>query len=116
MTFGILASIIVISIAWPDLDLDDTRETFWQSASESLENAVKSVDKHFPEAQSKINQAAKEIYEHSDSVSANWRLPPAVITGLPGDLAVSLNYDNPEAIGRVIRELASSPEDSATNT
>ena len=96
--------------------LDDARETFWQSASESLENAVKSVDKHFPEAQSKINQAAKEIYEHSDSVSANWRLPPAVITGLPGDLVVSLNYDNPEAIGRVIRELASSPEDSATDT
>ena len=45
-----------------------------------------------------------------------WRLPPAVITGLPGDLVVSLNYDNPEAIGRVIRELASSPEDSATDT
>ena len=95
--------------------LDDAREIFWQSASKSLENAVKSVDKHFPEAQSKINQAAKEIYEHSDSVSANWRLPPAVITGLPGDLAVSLNYNNPEAIGRVIRELASSPEDSATD-
>ena len=95
--------------------LDEARETFWKSASEPLETATKSADKNFHEAQGKVNQAAKEIYEHSDSVSANWKLPPAIISGLPGDLTVSLNYDNPEAIGRVIRELAASPEDRATD-
>ena len=73
------------------------------------------ADKNFHEAQGEINQAAKEIYEYSDFVSANWKPPPATISCLPSDLTVSPNYDNPEAIGRVIRELAASPEDPATD-
>ena len=96
--------------------LDEARDTFWKSASESLRTAVGTVNTNFPEAQNKINQAAKEIYENAATVSANWKLPPAVISGLPGGVTVALNYDNPEAIGRVIKELAAAPGASATDT
>ena len=55
-------------------------------------------------------------WERSDKVAADWKLPPAIITGLPGGLIVSLNYDEPESIGRVIRALASPPENMETDT
>ena len=95
--------------------LDDVKETFWQSAGESLKTAVGVVGKNHPEAQNKIDLAAKEIYERSDEVAADWKLPPATITGLPGGLAVSLHYDEPESIGRVIRALARPPENMETD-
>ena len=85
--------------------LEETRETFWETAIEPLQNAAIDHGLHTPEAQNKINAAAKEIYDNAEEASADWRLPPAVISGLPNGLTVAL-YDSPEAIGRVIKELA----------
>ena len=96
--------------------LEEASDTFWQSASEPLKTAMETVNKSFPEARGKVNQAAKEIYEKADTVSADWKLPPAVISGLPGGVTVALNYDSPEAIGRVIKELVAAPGSSATDT
>ena len=94
--------------------LEEAKESFWQSAGDSLKIAVEAAGKNAPEAQSKINQAAREIFERSGTVSADWKLPPAIIYGLPGGLMVSLNYDDPESIGRVIRALSSPPEGTDT--
>ena len=96
--------------------LDEARDKFWESAFDPFDSAVRNVGKSVPEAQSKVNQAAKEIYEKSDQVSANWKLPPAIVHGLPGGVTVSLNYDDPEAIGRVIRELATPAENPEANS
>ena len=65
------------------------------------------------EAKNKVNSAANEIYQNADRVSADWRLPPAVVSGLPGGLTVTLNYEDPELVGRVIRALAA-PQESGT--
>ena len=85
---------------------EEARDDFWGNASASLQVVVRATGVELPEAQSKINQAAREIYEHADEVSADWKLPPAVITGLPGGMAVMLNMDSPESIGRVIRAIS----------
>ena len=89
--------------------LEETQETFWESASEPLREVLSGTNANFSEAQSKINQAAKEIYENAEDASANWKLPPAVISGLPHGLTISL-HDSPEAIGRIIKELAAPSE------
>ena len=85
---------------------EEAKVDFWENVSESLETIVKATGGELPEAQSKINQAAREIYQHADEVSADWKLPPAVITGLPGGMAVMLNLESPEDIGRVVRAIA----------
>ena len=85
--------------------LDGTEEEFWKSAEGPLTSVVNSVGKNPPEAKNKITASAREIYEKADEVSADWKLPPAVISGLPGGLTVSLNYEDPEKIGQVIRAL-----------
>ena len=92
---------------------EEARADFWENVSESLETVIKATGGGLPEAQSKINQAAREIYQNADEVSADWKLPPAVITGLPGGMAVMLNLDNPESIGRVIRAIAAPTDDDA---
>ena len=112
--------------AKPDDDVDDetvteivmeeTRETFWESAHDHFEQVVKNTGKPVPEAQNKVNLAAREIHDKSEQVSANWKLPPAIVHGLPGGITVSLNYNDPESIGRVIRELASPPETTDDST
>ena len=43
--------------------------------------------------------------DYTEQVSTDWKLSAAVISGLPGGLTVAL-YDNLEAIGRLIKELA----------
>ena len=89
---------------------EDAKENFWEHAEESLKTAVEGVGKILPEAKSKVDRAAHEIYHNADQVAVEWKLPPAVITGLPGGIAVSLNYEDPESIGRVIRAIAAPPE------
>ena len=84
---------------------DDAKEVFWQNATEHLESTLQDTGKSVPEAKGRIERAAAEIYENAEEVSANWKLPPAVIRGLPGGLTVSLYHDDPEAIGRVIKAL-----------
>ena len=98
-----------------DTVLDEAKDDFWRNAEESLKFAVETTGKNLPEAKSKIDLAAKEILQHSEKVAADWKLPPAVITGLPGGITVSLNYDNPESIGRVIRAISAPPEDGSVN-
>ena len=85
--------------------MDDAKEVFWENATKPLEEALQDTSNSIPEAKNKIDQAAKEIYENAEEVHVNWKLPPAVISGLPGGLTVSLFHDSPEAIGRVIRAL-----------
>ena len=94
---------------------DDAKENFWEHAEGSLKTAIEGVGKNMPEAKSKIDRAANEIYQNADQVAVEWKLPPAVITGLPGGIAVSLNYEDPESIGRVIRAIAAPPEGDGTN-
>ena len=89
---------------------EDAKENFWEHAEGSLKTAVEGVGKILPEAKSKVDRAAHEIYHNADQVAVEWKLPPAVITGLPGGIAVSLNYEDPESIGRVIRAIAAPPE------
>ena len=105
----------------PDYDITDetvlesvhseARETFWDNALGSLKATVEDAGKNPNEAKNKIDQAANEIYQNADRVSADWRLPPAIIEGLPGGITVSLNYEDPELIGRVIRAIAAPRED-----
>ena len=92
--------------------MEDTQDTFWETAAEPLENVAHENNLSVSEAQNKINAAAREIHDHADEVSANWRLPPAVVSGLPGGLTVAL-YD-PNVIGQVIKELAASQEEPST--
>ena len=94
---------------------DEVKENFWANAEQSLRIAVEATGKNWPEAKNKINAAANEIVNNADGVSADWRLPPAIITGLPGGLAVSLNYDDPESIGRVIRAIAAPTVENEAN-
>ena len=68
------------------------------------------------EAKNKVDHAADEIYRNAGRVSADWRLPPAVVAGLPGGLTVSLNYDDPESIGRVIRAISAPQENEGTGS
>ncbi len=93
---------------------EEARDNFWQHAEESLKISVEGVGKSLPEAKSKVNLAAKEIVENADKVDAEWKLPQAVITGLPGGITVSLNYEDPESIGRVIRAIAA-PKDNESD-
>ena len=90
--------------------LADARDTFWQEAENTLRRAVEQAGKNVPESQNRINQAAKEIYENAEGASAHWRLPQAVITGLPGGLSVALHLEDPESIGRVVRVLSAPAE------
>ena len=94
---------------------EDAKENFWEHAEESLKTAIEGVGKNMPEAKSKVDRAANEIYQNADQVAVEWKLPPAVITGLPGGIAVSLNYEDPESIGRVIRAIAAPPEGDGTD-
>lgn len=89
---------------------EDAKENFWGHAEDSLKTAIEGVGKSLPEAKSKVDRAANEIFENADKVAVEWQLPPAIITGLPGGIAVSLNYEDPESIGRVIRAIAAAPE------
>ena len=91
---------------------EEAKDNFWENAEGALKTAVEGVGKSLPEAKSKIDRAANEIFQHADQVHADWKLPPAVITGLPGGIAVSLNYEDPESIGRVIRAIAAPAEDT----
>ena len=91
---------------------EEARASFWANAEESLKTAVEAADKNLPEAKNKVDLAANEIFQRSEAVSADWKLPPAVITGLPGGLTVLLNYEDPESIGRVIRAISAPPADS----
>ena len=93
--------------------IEDTQETFWETAIEPLQISAKENNMSVPEAQAKINAAAKEIHEHAEEVSANWKLPTAVIGGLPNGLTVAF-YDT-EAIGQVIKQLAAPPDQTSTN-
>ena len=93
--------------------MEDTQETFWETAIQPLENAARESGVNISEAQNKINAAAREIHDHADEVSADWRLPPAVVSGLPGGLTVAL-YD-PNVIGQVIKELAAPPDEADAN-
>ncbi len=97
--------------------IEDTQESFWESATELLENVTRENNVNFPEAKNKINLAAKEIYENAAGLSANWKLPPAVIDGFPNGLNATL-YGSPEEIGRVLKELAAPPsaqDDTSTD-
>ena len=89
--------------------MEDTTESFWETAIEPLQNAATEHNFHTPPARNNINAAAKEIYDNAEEVSAEWKLPPAIISGLPNGLTVAL-YNSPEAIGRVIKELAAPSE------
>ena len=93
--------------------MEDTQETFWETAREPLSNATSENQLSLPEAQTKINQAAREIYDHADEVSANWKLPLAVMSGLPNGLTVAF-YET-EAIGQVIKQLVAPPEQTSTD-
>ena len=84
---------------------DDARANFWESALESLKGKAEAAGKNSNEAKNKIDLAANEIFQNADQVSADWRLPPAVITGLPGGITVALNYEDPELVGQVIRAI-----------
>ena len=94
----------------------EAKENFWENATESLRVAVDIVGKNLPESKNKIDLAANEIYQRADSVSADWKLPPAVISGLPGGLTVALNLESPESIGRVIRAISATPENEDSNS
>ncbi|MYE40802.1 MAG: hypothetical protein F4X27_11345 [Chloroflexi bacterium] len=110
--------------AQPDADVEDetvfkavqdeAMETFWDSAWDSLKETVEEAGQNPNEAKNKVDSAANEIYQNADRVSADWRLPPAVVSGLPGGLTVTLNYEDPELVGRVIRALAAPQEDEGT--
>lgn len=89
--------------------MEDAQESFWDSAEDPLKNSLQGTRVNFAEAKNKITQAAREIHDNAEQASADWKLPPAIITGLPGGLTVAL-YDSPEAIGRVIKELAEPAE------
>lgn len=92
--------------------MEDTQETFWETATEPLEDVARENSLSLSEAQNKINAAAREIHDHADEVSADWRLPPAVVSGLPSGLTVAI-YD-PKVIGQVIKELAAPPDEANT--
>lgn len=92
----------------------DAKEKFWGQGLDALQTAFKSAGKGTPEsneAKNKIELAAKEIHDNADEVFAAWKLPPATVHGLPGGVTVNLNFDNPEAIGRVIRAIAAAPNE-----
>ena len=84
----------------------EARETFWDNAFETLKEATEGAGHNANEAKNKVDLAAREIFENAERVSADWKLPPAVVAGLPGGLTVALNYEDPEAIGRVIRAIS----------
>ena len=94
----------------------EAREAFWDNAFETLKEATEGEGQNVNEAKNKVDLAASEIFLNAERVSANWKLPPAVISGLPGGLTVSLNYEDPEAIGRVIRAISVSQEGKQPGT
>ena len=93
--------------------MEDTQETFWETATEPLEKVAHQNNLSVPEATNKINQAAREIHDNAERVSADWRFPPAVVSGLPSGLTVAI-YDA-NVIGQVIKELAAPPDDADAN-
>lgn len=94
----------------------EAKETFWDNALEPLRSAAEDAGQNPNEAKNKVDLAANEILQNAERVSASWRLPPAVITGLPGGMMVSLNYEDPESIGRVIRALSAPQEGENSGT
>lgn len=94
---------------------EEAKDNFWEHAEDSLKLAVEGAGKNLPEAKSKVDRAANEIFQNADKVATDWKLPPAVITGLPGGITVSLNYEDPESIGRVIRAIAAPPVNDQTD-
>lgn len=93
--------------------MEDTQETFWETATEPLEKVARENNLSVPEAKNKINQAAREIHDNAEGVSADWRFPPAIVSGLPSGLTVAI-YD-PNIIGQVIKELAAPSDDANPN-
>ena len=93
---------------------DEARDTFWDNAIEPLRAAAEGANKNSHEAKNKVDQAANEIYQNAERVSAEWKLPPAIVSGLPGGITVSLNYEDPESIGRVIRAISAPQESEET--
>ena len=87
-------------------------DEFWEISFPQLQAKFAEVGKEHQvnEAKNKIDQAAKEIMSNADKVSANWKLPAAVIHGLPGGATAHINLEDPEAIGRVIRAIAAPPD------
>lgn len=106
----------------PDEDISDdeslvvaqeqAKDEFWEISFPQLQAKFAEVGKErqVNEAKNKIDQAAKEIMSNADKVSANWKLPAAVIHGLPGGATAHINLEDPEAIGRVIRAIAAPPD------
>ena len=93
---------------------NEAKDEFWEQAFDTLKAAFEIAGKgphESNEAKNKIELAAKEIHDNADEVFAAWNLPPATVHGLPGGLTVNLNFDNPEAIGRVIRAIAAAPNE-----
>ena len=94
---------------------DDAKDEFWKHSTAALQTAFQNAgkgDPAFNEAKPKIEGAAKDIYNHADSVSAEWKLPVAVIRGLTGGMTVDLNIDDPNVLGQVIRALAPPPDEN----
>lgn len=91
---------------------DQAKDEFWEISFPQLQTQFAEVgkDHQVNEAKNRIEQAAKEIVSNADKVSANWKLPAAVIHGLPGGSTAHINLDDPEAIGRVIRAIAAPPD------
>ena len=96
-----------------DLVNSEVTDEFWKHFLPALKTAFENAGKGTPEsneAKGKIEYAAKEIHDNADAVFAQWKLPPASIHGLPGGAIIHLNFDNPEAIGRVVRAIAAPPD------
>lgn len=92
---------------------DEAKDELWEYATDALQTAFQNAGKgvhEANEAKNKIAHAAKDIYDNADAVSAEWKLPPVTIQGLPGGATAHLNFDDPEAIGRVIRAIAAPPD------
>ena len=106
----------------PDEDISDeealdtaqeqAKDEFWDLSFPQLQAKFTEAgkDHQVNEAKNRIEQAAKEIVANADKVSVNWKLPAAVIHGLPGGATAHINLDDPEAIGRVIRAIAAPPD------
>ena len=94
---------------------DEARDEFWEHSTIALQTAFQNTgkgDPEFNEAKNKIESAAKDIYNHADAVSAEWKLPVDVIHGLTGGMTVDLNIDDPNVLGQVIRALAPPPDEN----
>lgn len=77
----------------------EVRDEFWDEWKDPLDTLIVKEGKKSQsgEVREKINTAAKRIYENADNGSVTWRLPTAVIRGLPNGLEVEY-YDDPELL------------------